>query len=170
MIRDEPSESGRSRAQTAQDFAVGIGLFLIAVAFVFTFVPDILEPYDAGAGGSESAQADRAATVIVGNLSVDGRPNELSFARTETYFDEIENASDQAGEIRNRTGLPFSSRVNVTMTEVTTDETNYSVGGTELAVGDRHHERFGGRSATRIVRTNDPGSCVPACRLVVRVW
>lgn len=166
MIRDEPSESGRSRAQTAQDFAVGIGLFLIAVAFVFTFVPDILAPYDAGAGGSESAQADRAATVIVGNLSVDGRPNELDANRTNTYFGTI----DDSVEIRNRTGLPFSARVNVTMTNVTTDETNYTVGGTELAVGDQHHERFGGRSATRIVRTSEPGTCVPACRLLVRVW
>src|SRR6056297_1102575 len=110
MNREPPSGRDRDRGQTAQDFAVGIGLFLLAVAFVFAFVPQVVSPYDVGVGASESAQADRAASLIVGNLSVEDRPNELHASRTTTYF----NGAD-VDALRNRTGLPFTARINVTV-------------------------------------------------------
>ncbi|GAB3681131.1 hypothetical protein GCM10028857_04880 [Salinarchaeum chitinilyticum] len=158
MNQDHHSRADRDRAQTAQDFAVGIGLFLLAVAFVFAFVPQVVAPYDVGVGASESAQADRAATLIVGNLSVDDRPNEIDNASTTTYFE-----SASVAELRDRTGLPFSSRINVTVANVTSGESVWSGGAV-------HREGREAATATRIVRTNDPDTCEPACELVVRVW
>ncbi|WP_248516142.1 DUF7287 family protein [Salinarchaeum laminariae] len=158
MNSDNHSRGDRNRGQTAQDFAVGIGLFLLAVAFVFAFVPQVVAPYDVGVGPSESAQADRAATLIVGNLSVEERPNEISNASTSGYF-----AALDVSTLQNRTGLPFSSRINVTVTNVTTDDPVWSGGAL-------HREGREAATATRIVRTNDPSTCEPACELVVRVW
>ncbi|AGN02657.1 hypothetical protein L593_13590 [Salinarchaeum sp. Harcht-Bsk1] len=158
MNQDLTSRGGRDRGQTAQDFAVGIGLFLLAVAFVFAFVPQVVSPYDVGVGASESAQADRAASLIVGNLSVEDRPNELHASRTTTYF----NGAD-VDALRNRTGLPFTARINVTVRNVASDDLVWSGGA-------MHREGRATAAATRIVRTNEPGTCDPACRMTVRVW
>jgi len=158
MDQDTPTRTRRDRGQTAQDFAVGIGLFLLAVAFVFAFVPQVVSPYDVGVGASESAQADRAATLIVGNLSVEDRPNELNHTAAQSYF-----SGADAEELRTRTGLPFSSRINVTVRNVANESLRWSGGAT-------HREGREAASASRIVRTNDPSSCEPACELVVRVW
>jgi hypothetical protein len=158
MHREPHTQEGRDRGQTAQDFAVGIGLFLLAVAFVFAFVPQVVSPYDVGIGASESAQADRAATMIVGNLSVEDRPNELDQTRSTNYF-----SSADVESLRDRTGLPFSSRINVTVRNVESGAMQWSGGAT-------YRDGQEAASATRIVRTNDPNTCEPACELVVRVW
>lgn len=55
------------RAQTALDFGVGAGVFLIALAFVLGFIPSMFEPF-AGSGGAELAAADRTATYLTGDL------------------------------------------------------------------------------------------------------
>ena len=55
------------RAQTALDFGVGAGVFLIALAFVLGFIPSMFEPF-AGSGGVELAAADRTATYLTGDL------------------------------------------------------------------------------------------------------
>lgn len=151
------------RGQTAQDFAVGIGLFLLAVAFVFGFVPQVVEPFETGVGASEAAQADRAGALIVGNLSVEDRPNELNHTATDRYFDGLD-----ADELRNRTGLPFSARVNVTVRELS-DDTLVSGATSTWAAGVSHREGREAASATRIVRTTGD-QCDPGCRVVVRVW
>jgi hypothetical protein len=158
MHREPHTQEGRDRGQTAQDFAVGIGLFLLAVAFVFAFVPQVVSPYDVGIGASESSQADRAATMIVGNLSVEDRPNELDNSSTTSYF-----SSASVDELRNRTGLPFSSRINVTVRNVETGNQPWSGGAV-------YRDGQAAASATRIVRTNEPDTCEPACEVVVRVW
>lgn len=61
------SSLGASRAQTALDFGVGAGVFLIALAFVIGFIPSMFEPF-AGSGGAELAAADRTATYVTGDL------------------------------------------------------------------------------------------------------
>lgn len=163
MHREPHSPGGRDRAQTAQDFAVGIGLFLLAVAFVFGFVPYVISPYDAGASAAQHSQADRAATNVVGDLSQPERPNELNATATAAYFGDVNSADD----LRNRTGLPFDVRINASIRNVMDGDV---VSSGDWSAGDGYRERFGGVSATRIVRTDDPGTCEPACRLIVRVW
>jgi hypothetical protein len=163
MHREPHTQTGRDRAQTAQDFAVGIGLFLLAVAFVFAFVPQVVSPYDVGIGASESAQADRAATMIVGNLSVEDRPNELDHDAADDYFEPTPGNDVSVDQLRDRTGLPFSSRINVTVRNVETGNQPWSGGAT-------YRDGQEAASATRIVRTDDPSTCEPACEVVVRVW
>ena len=55
-----------ARAQTTVDYAVGMGLFLVVVAFVFAFVPTMLDPFAGEQGGS--LVADRAATQLSSDL------------------------------------------------------------------------------------------------------
>lgn len=155
---------GQARAQTAQDFAVGISIFLLAVGFVFAFVPTAITPLESGTGASEAAQADRTATIVVGNLSVEGEPNHLA----EDAIDDAFSAGGQfedAEAIRERTGLPFSARVNVTVENVTTGDPERA----DWTSGNVHREGQPAAAASRIVRT-DGQSCDPACRIVVRVW
>ena len=52
----EGGRSRRDRAQTAQDFALGIGFFMIAVAFVFAFVPSMLAFTTADPGAKAASQ------------------------------------------------------------------------------------------------------------------
>ena len=51
----------RSRAQTTLDFAIAMGIFLLAIAFVFSFVPTFVAPF---ADGDQelSAASDRLAS------------------------------------------------------------------------------------------------------------
>jgi len=157
MDRDSPPPSDTDRGQTAQDFAVGIGLFLLAVAFVFIFVPQIVEPYEAGIGSSEHSQADRAATMIVHNVSEEGSPGVLDPAATASYL-----STDDVEVLRERTGLPFTARINVTVRNVETGTMQWSDGAV-------YREGRAAATATRIVRTTDD-TCEPACRLDVRGW
>jgi len=55
------------RGQTTLDFATGASLFLLAVLFVFAFVPGILSPFTATAQ-EETVTANRAADVLTKDL------------------------------------------------------------------------------------------------------
>jgi hypothetical protein len=54
------------RGQTTLDFAVGVSIFLVVVAFVVAFVPTMLQPFE-GSAQEETAAADR----IADDLSTD---------------------------------------------------------------------------------------------------
>lgn len=149
------------RGQTVQDFAIGMSIFLLVVAFVFAFVPTILAPHDAGVGGSEAAQADRVATAIGGTLSEEGTPNTVDGGDLDDYFDDLDALDDD--ELREEFGLPLTARTNVTVANVSDGEVRHEAGQTHRA--DRATT-----TATRIVRTTDDEGCDPACRITVRVW
>jgi len=75
------------RAQTVIDFAIGAGVFLIAVGVVFAFVPSLFEPFST-AGGSSPIVADRTADHLTGSmLAADPTsPSVLSTACTAAFF------------------------------------------------------------------------------------
>ena len=83
------------RAQTVIDFAIGAGVFLIAVGVVFAFVPSMFEPFST-AGGSSPIVADRTADHLTGSmLAADpANPSMLSAACTAAFFsgEEIDGA------------------------------------------------------------------------------
>lgn len=58
------------RGQTTLDFAIGVSIFLISIAFVFTFVPGTLQPFTQGAQ-DETAGTDRVADLIVLDLTTE---------------------------------------------------------------------------------------------------
>ena len=74
------------RAQTTLDFAIGMSVFLLAVVFVFTFVPGILEPFEAGPQ-EETAVADRVASQMVHTSLADPKePFVLTRECTDAFF------------------------------------------------------------------------------------
>lgn len=153
------------RAQTNQDFAIGISIFLLTTAFVFAFIPSIFTPFNSEVDNSEVSQADRVASAFLDNYSVTDKPGTLDATRTAQFFDNG-NGGD---ELRDRYDLPVVAQVNVTVRTQ-----NGSVirehGGVTLARGDDYSSEPAA-STSRIV-SFDGGVCEPesSCRLVVRVW
>ncbi|ELZ13597.1 hypothetical protein C479_02091 [Halovivax asiaticus JCM 14624] len=164
---DRPSTSSaseRDRGQTVQDFAVGIGIFLLAIAFVFSFVPSIITPFE-DAGGAETAQADRIAATIVENASTE-TTNELDWAALSTYDgSDSEELADELG--LKKTGSTAITHVNITLIEI--EDVAADDPKLVLAGGDDYDDQIGS-SASRIVTTDDQSQCETACKLVVRVW
>ena len=152
------------RGQTTQDFAVGIGVFILAVAFVFSFLPSILTPFDSSVSGGQTAQADRVADRIVYDLSTETGPE------TELDGDEFRELDDD--ELADRFGLREDQarydRINVTLEPL---NRSASLGG-EWTVGDEYDNESAASSARIVSFDADtgPDECEPACRLVVRMW
>lgn len=149
MVELIPSDD---RGQTTQDYAVGIGLFLLAVVFVIAFIPSVLVGFDAVEATDRSAQAERIAATLVDSALVDGERVTLDGERLDVDLAALADPTNA--------GLSPYRSVNVTVVTIDGEETVTS-GGTEYA----------GQSAgvwTRIVRIDD--GCADGCRLVVRVW
>ena len=87
------ADRGGDRAQTQIDFAVGAGVFLVALAFVVAFVPALFEPF-AAAESASPVVSDRIAAATVDTLGVsaaDGlhaptEPGVLSPGCTVAFF------------------------------------------------------------------------------------
>ena len=156
------------RGQTTQDFAVGIGLFLLAMAFVFAYVPTLVTPFSTPVGGAETAQADRIAATLVDDLSEDtDGTNELNLTELENLAEEGDPIKDLGlRSVETDDGQSVAiDRVNVTIHSL--DE---SAGGDlPVTVGPEYDDGQATSSASRIV-TVEGEDCEPACRLTVRVW
>ncbi|WP_435093662.1 DUF7287 family protein [Halorubrum sp. N11] len=76
------------RAQTPIDFAVGAGVFLLALAFVIAFVPTLFDPFSAASTASPVV-SDRVAAGLAGDLLAASptEPGVLSPACTVAYFE-----------------------------------------------------------------------------------
>lgn len=144
-----------TRAQTLQDFAIGISIFLLAFMFVLSLFPGLLTPFQAEAGGSERAQAEKVSTTILANLSAGPQQNDLNETALATLFDPGMSERD----LLQRYGLPSSTNVNITV-ETLNGTTNVYTSTNEV----------GGSVVATSSRLVTIPSCDPACRLVVRVW
>lgn len=156
------------RGQTTQDFAVGIGLFLLAIAFVFMYVPTLATPFSTPVGGAETAQADRIAATVVEDLSTDDGTNELNLTDFDEYDDEgyrIEHLGLRSTETDTGDNVSVD-RVNITIySSLNETDSAYHVNTT----GPSDDDARSTSSASRIV-TDTGDQCDPACRLTVRVW
>ncbi|OVE85633.1 DUF7287 family protein [Natronolimnobius baerhuensis] len=153
------------RGQTTQDFAVGIGIFILAVAFVFSFLPSIVTPYDSAVGGAETAQADRISDKVLEELIVDGGPNEIDPGLIGTGSLEDNNLADTFGLRTADDGDIRIDRLNVRIQELDNDDNEPAEAGWEF--GDTYDDQPAASSA-RIVTVD--GGEEDAYRLVVRVW
>ena len=93
------------RAQTGIDFLVGASVFLIAVGFVFAFVPSMFAPFG-GSGVDDALIADRSATQLVERELVadPATPNVLDRSKHDEFFASC--PSENGGEyLRDRLGL-----------------------------------------------------------------
>jgi hypothetical protein len=148
-------DAGRSRAQTTQDFAFGISIFVLAAVFVVTFVPDVTTPFATGITEVEQERSQTVSRLLVANFSDDGTP-ELNTSRTDAFF----TRSWADGELERTVGVPQSANVNVTLRE--SESPSDVVMG--YAVGDTYRQQAGSTSV-RIVSYDDT-----VYRLEVRVW
>ena len=129
MERSHPPDR---RAQTTLDFAIAMGVFLLAVTFVFTFIPSLTAPFIDG-NQEQSAVADRVASNLVeGSLADPNEPYVLDVTCTNGFFDGTnESATDHCGyandttDYRERIGVSDRPKVNVSLVRVnaTTRET-----------------------------------------------
>jgi len=163
------------RAQTVQDFAVGISIFLLVVGAVFLMFPSLFTPYEqAIADESPDSQADRIGMLIADNVTGDADgANELTEEEIEYWFDN--------GDLNGAVGVSSAAQVNVTMTTMGTSSdqpvelNSTAVGSGEASIGPEYRGRDTS-TAARIVRLDDcgvldsPDDCETAYRLVVRVW
>lgn len=159
---------GRDRGQTAQDFVIGIGVFILAVAFVFSFLPSILTPYDSAVGGSETAKAERIANQIVHDTTSVNGSNELDRDAFEATYADEDLSAELALRASATDDVIFDS-VNVTVRTLEGDPVN-----TTALAGGEPYDNQPAASSARIVTIDDtsadPEDCDPACRLEVRVW
>lgn len=157
------------RGQTTQDFAVGIGLFLLSVAFVFSYLPSLTTSVDSSIGGAETAQADRIADRLVYNLSHSSEANEIDGDRfVSTYVNDHDDQNLTA------LGLRANGDEDVVFDHVsvqleTLNGTVVTSDGTDLVAGTAEYDNQPGASAARIV-TLENRDDEPAYRLVVRLW
>lgn len=166
-----------TRGQTTQDFALGIGIFLIAVASVYSTVPSLLSPYDTSVGVAETNQADRLAGAMLDTLTESTDRNELDIeAFNETFVNDPEGDNlTETLALRVGSGDHVFDRVNVTL-ETFDGEPITNTADQSFAAGDVYDSDRPSRSGARIVTVDDVSvleeseACEPACRLVVRVW
>lgn len=147
------------RGQTLIDYSLGIGLFLVSVAIVLTFIPSILAPFSAPIDDSVATRADRSAETLTYALSTNGQPNILNTTDTRDFFQTMGDADD----LREYLGLARTSEINVTIHDPATEKI-HSVGATPLAAGDPKPNQPIAASS-RIVTLGDE-----VYRLTVRVW
>jgi hypothetical protein len=159
----------RDRAQTQQDFAVGISVFLLAVLFVFAYLPSTLASTDAEIE-QQSYVADRLSASMLANVTAEDGANRLNGTRTTDFF----AGHGDTAAIRANYSLPSAANANVTLETldgiscgIDGDEVTCPPGGgtaVRAAAGDPYAQR-GGATTTRIV-----GLDGDRYRLVVRVW
>jgi hypothetical protein len=82
------------RGQTTLDFAIGVGVFMIAVAFTVTFVPGLFEPFIGGTA-EETVAANRVIDVVSNGMLADpADPRVLDAACTVAFFETDNNNDD----------------------------------------------------------------------------
>lgn len=109
------------RGQTTLDFAVGMSVFLLTVAFVVSFVPTMFQPFDAS-GGSEIVTGDRVADHLGRRLLIaDVEPFVLGVPCTSDFFELSGSPAESSPSscrfdgttLNERLGLAADANVNV---------------------------------------------------------
>ena len=118
--------TGRNRAQTPLDFAIAMGIFLLTVTFVFTFIPSLTAPFVDG-DQDKSATADRVASHLAeGALGDPAEPFVVDDSCAEVFFNEstdddnIPSTCGYSGDnLSERVGVDTDRlQVNVTIEQV----------------------------------------------------
>lgn len=158
------SSTHRDRGQTTLDFAVGVTLFLLTMAFVFTFVPVMFQPFETSQ--SDPLVADRVANRLATDILGDpAEPYVLDETCTEVFFNgsnpgaygcphEYDGASAHPNLAL---GVDEDTRINVTLVDPS--------GAVDHGVGDsRANARDIITAQRRVLYDGKP------YELYVRVW
>lgn len=110
------------RGQTTLDFAIGVSIFLLSVAFVLTFVPGMVQPFTANPQ-EEMSVADRVATQLVQEMLAGTDPYVLDTDCTVEFFRTdatggvacpfAENDLSSGGTLPGRLGISTDQEIQV---------------------------------------------------------
>jgi hypothetical protein len=159
MSRSRRPFGGDDRGQTLQDFAAGVGLFLVVVASAITLLPPVLSTFDAPITSDQAATAERFGDEVTRELTIGGSDNRLNVTATTDFFSP-HVAPPDAADLRSAFGLGVGTNVNVTLRTV--------AGLPNPGLGDRYRGRA--VAAEMRIVTDGGDRCRPTCRIVVRVW
>lgn len=126
---------GSERGQTTLDFATGISIFLLSLAFVLVFVPGMLQPFTGGTQDDTPASnrvADDLSQRLLGDA---GEPYALDRECTRAFFNDSVSSDqcefDNSLSLEQRVGVVDHAHVNVTLRGNVTDS-----GGTDILCWD----------------------------------
>ena len=178
-----------SRGQTTLDFAIGVSLFLLVVAFVLSFVPGMIQPFS-DSGQEEMVASNRIADRLAIDALAGDDPYVLDATCTTALFNDSVSAPSHCrfsgSALEESLALDSRLRVNVTLAEsvdastdgdrLCWDAGNRAVAAADgsactntadvvYAAGDRVPNHSGVVTATRYVRIEGVDAM-----LVVRVW
>jgi hypothetical protein len=147
------------RGQTTMDFAAGVSVFLVTVAFAFAFVPGIIAPFT-DPGTADPVTANRVADDLASDrLSAPGVEYTLDADRAADFFGDPDAVDDLA--------VPEFRTVNVTVENETGVAT---VGGERAAAGPETPSNADVTTAWRSVAVAADDDDRRRLELVVRVW
>jgi len=152
------------RAQTLQDYLLGISLVLLTIIGVFTFFPDVFVPFEEPVASEDREMATELADELV-------EANRTMRGTQTVNFTGLSGSMQEPilGRLVNRSGIPGWKQVNVTIMESNT----VLVRGDTNGVGSVFRQDSSDPPAT-VVRTvqarNRTHTCAESCQLVVRVW
>ncbi|MFD1684238.1 DUF7287 family protein [Halobellus litoreus] len=169
---DRGRDGGDDRAQTTIDFAIGVGLFLLVVAFVVAFVPTVFAPFESAEGPQT---ADRIGTSLAADrLGDPADPYVLNSTCTEGFFAQLQGDGPalstcrfdtSATTTRGMFALDGTRNANVSIRTLGAGGGVEQLDGTRLTAGPPLPETRSVTSARRVVSIDgDP------YRLLVRVW
>lgn len=167
--RSPDASDGVDRGQTAIDFAIGAGIFLVVVAAVVTFIPGMFAPFE---GTDPTAAADRFAASLSGDLL--GHPNDkntLDPACTVAFFSQMQGEEPthdcRFGDDEDDLGNVFATHhtVNATIEERPQGGAIVDRDGTRLAAGPPSTGQPDVTVSRQVVLLDDR-----SYRLIVRVW
>ena len=122
--------TGQDRAQTPLDFAIAMGIFLLAVTFVFTFIPSLTAPFVEG-NQDKSVTADRVASHLAeGGLGDPAEPFVVDDDCARPFFDESNNSIPTScgysgSDLGEYVGVDTDRlQVNVTVEQIDPDESD----------------------------------------------
>lgn len=112
--------SGRSRAQTLPDFAVGVAIFLVTTTAIFLFVPQLTLPYD---GQEDSLVVQRAAADLGDRMLAGEAPSALDEPCTVAFFERTtaEACPFEDEDLTAQLGIASAYSVNVTLRTAPSD-------------------------------------------------
>ena len=153
-----------ARAQSPLDFAIAMGIFLVAVTFVFTFIPSLTAPFVEG-NQDRSAAADRVASHLAeGALGDPADPFVVNDSCATDFFADTSNSDCgySGSDFYERVGVNGDRlRVNVTVEQVDPDESGDDRFRTvchSSSVGVIHEENASFDCDTRYVAGNESSS------------
>lgn len=122
------------RAQTAIDFAIAMGIFLVAVMVVIAFLPEMIEPFSSNPTENPLV-ADRVANQLIDYQLAGSSPGVLNTTCTLYFFQDSASGPcssfDGTDSLNGKLGIGESININVTVEQNVTASQ-----GTEVLCGD----------------------------------